>query len=204
MRSMSLLIGLLAAAGASAGQFNDKLSVGDAAPAWKNLPGIDGKKHSLADLKDSKAVVVVFTCNSCPTAIDYEDRIIAFAKEHCAEGSGIALVAINVNTIDADKPEKMKERAKEKGFNFPYLYDETQAIAKAFGARTTPEFFVLDAERKVAYMGALDDKNDPKQAKVNHLAAGLAAAMAGKKADEGETLARGCAIRFARPRRTDD
>jgi len=203
MRSL-LFVGVFAVASAHAGQFNEKLNIGDTAPMWKDLPGVDGKKHSLVDLKDKKVVVVVFTCNSCPVAVDYEDRIVSFAKKHCGEGSSVALVAINVNTIDLDKLDKMKERAKEKGFTFDYLYDETQAVAKAFGARTTPEWFVLNAERKVVYMGALDDKNNPKEAKINFVELGVEAALADKKAEKAETLARGCGIRFARPKRTDD
>jgi peroxiredoxin len=185
----------------TAGEFNKKLSVGDAAPVWTELPGIDDKKHSLADLKDKKCVVVVFTCNSCDVAIDYEDRIIQFVKKHAHSGSQVALVAINVNTIEPDRLPKMQERAKEKGFNFPYLYDESQAIAKAYGATYTPEFFVLDAERKVAYMGALDDKNKADLAKVNYLEAAVAAVLKGEKPPTSETLARGCLIRYARPKR---
>src|SRR5262249_22000186 len=112
---------LALAAPAAAGQFNKKLSPGDAAPAWKDLPGTDGNKHSLADLKDKDVVVVVFTCNSCPVADAYEDRIIEFSKKHAAPDSKVALVAINVNTVPEDRLDKMKVRAKEKGFAFPYL-----------------------------------------------------------------------------------
>ena len=124
------------------------------APAWIDLPGTDGKKHSLADLKDKPVVVVVFTCNSCPVGRTYEDRIIEFAKKHAAPDSKVALVAINVNTIEEDRLPKMQERAKEKGFPFLYLFDESQRIARDFGAMYTPEFFVIDKDRKIAYMGA--------------------------------------------------
>ena len=183
---------ILAAATVQAGQFNKVLSVGDAAPAWSDLPGVDGKKHSLADLKED-VVVVVFTCNSCPIAVDYEDRIIGFAKKH---GAKVAVVAINVNTIPEDRLDQMEVRAKEKGFNFPYLYDESQRIARAYGANYTPEFFVLNKERKIAYLGAMDDTSNPANVKENYLEPAVQAALKGAKLEKGETLARGCKIRF--------
>jgi peroxiredoxin len=197
----TIVLGCLVAALAPAGEFNKKLSIGDAAPMWADLPGIDGKKHSLADLKDKQAVVLVFTCNSCPVARSYEERIIAFAKKHAGPTDPVTLVAVNVNTIEEDKLPKMQERAKENGFNFAYLYDETQKIAQDYGATYTPEFFVLDKNRKVAYMGAMDDESPPAQSKVSFLEDAVRAVLKGAKAPKGETLARGCAIRFARPRR---
>lgn len=184
-----------------AGQFNEKLGIGDAAPAWTDLPGTDGKKHSLADLQGKEFVVVVFTCNSCPVAVGYEDRIIALAKKYAGPDSRVAIVAINVNTIPEDRLDKMTERAKEKGFRFPYLYDETQKIAKDFGATSTPEFFVLNKDRKVIYMGAMDDRNKQADVKTNYLDAALTAVLKGEKIAKAETQARGCAIRFARKRR---
>lgn len=199
-RLIAALSVILLASSSFAGEFNKKLKVGDPAPVWKYLPGTDGTKHSLADLKDKDAVVVVFTCNSCPIAVDYEDRIIAFAKKHAAPDSKVALVAINVNTVPEDRLDKMKARAEKKKFNFPYLYDETQQIAKDFGATYTPEFFVLDKERKVVYMGAMDDTSNEKAAKVNYLEPAVAAALKGEKPAKGETLARGCMIRFKKVR----
>jgi peroxiredoxin len=190
---------VLAAAGfVSAGEFNKRLNVGDAAPEWKDLDGVDGKKHSLANLKGKDAVVVVFTCNSCPVAQDYEDRIIAFANKHTTADNKVALVAINVNTVPDDRMPKMKERAEKKQFPYPYLFDPTQEIAKAYGANYTPEFFVLNKERKVVYLGAMDDKNTASEAKLNYLEEALTAALAGKPLEKGETLARGCKIRWNR------
>lgn len=153
--------------------------------------------HSLADLKDKDVVVVLFTCNSCPIAIDYEDRIIAFAKNQSAK---VGVVAINVNTIEADRLPKMKERAKEKGFNFPYLFDETQKTGKLYGASYTPEFFVLNKERKIVYMGAMDDTSIAANVKVSFLDLAVQAALKGEKPETTETLARGCRIRYARPK----
>lgn len=183
-----------------AGQYNGVLNIGDDAPAWVNLPGVDGRNHSLADLKDKAVVVVIFTCNSCPVAVDYEDRIIAFAKKYAGDNSKVAVVAINVNKIPADRLDKMQERAKEKGFNFPYLYDESQKIARAFGAQYTPEFFVLDSNRKIAYMGAMDDKGPPNEPTKRFLEDAVEAVLKGEKPATTETAARGCKVRYDRRR----
>ena len=191
------LLGLLVSATLAApGKFNKVLSVGDAAPAWENLPGTDGKKHSLADLKEKEVVVVVFTCNSCVIASDYEPRLLAFARKYAGPDSKVAVVAINVNTIKDDSLPEMTKRAEKKKYPFPYVYDATQEIAKKYGAMYTPEFFVLTKERKVAYLGAMDDKSPPAEAKLHHLEAAVEAVLAGKPAPTAETLARGCKIRF--------
>jgi peroxiredoxin len=193
------LVFAFTASAARAGEYNPVLSVGDAGPAWSQLPGIDDKKHSLEDLKSEKAIVVVFTCNSCPVAVDYEDRIVAFANKYAGR---VAVVAINVNRIPEDSLPKMKERAQEKKFSFPYLFDESQQIAKDYGATFTPEFFVLDAERKIAFMGGMDDNSDPAQVKTNYLEPAVEAVLNGSKPEVQETVARGCLIRYARKRRT--
>lgn len=184
-----------------AGKYNEVLSVGDVAPAWTNLPDFNGKKHSLADLAASRHVLVVFTCNSCPCAVDYEDRLLAFCAKHAGTSSGLAVVAINVNTIPADQPPAMKNKAEAKKFPFPYLYDETQNIAKAYGASYTPEFFLLDERRRVAYLGAMDDKDPPAKPTKLYLEDALAALRAGKSAPVGETAGRGCLIRWKDRRR---
>lgn len=196
VRALSLALLILAMASIRAGEFNKVLNLGDAAPVWNDLPGVDGKQHSLVDLKDKDVVVVVFTCNSCPIAVDYEDRIIAFTKKHA--GPKLAVVAINVNTIPEDRLDQMQVRAKEKGFNFAYLFDESQKIAKAYGANYTPEIFVLNKERKVIYMGAMDDTSVAANVKESYLEPAVQAALKGAKPEKGETLARGCKIRFAK------
>ena len=185
---------------AFAGEYNEALDIGDRAPAWKNLPGVDGKKHSLADL-DAELVLVVFTCNSCPIATDYEDRILAIAKKYASDGGKLALAAINVNRIDEDSLPKMKERAEQKGFSFPYLFDESQQIARAYGAAFTPEFFLLDEQRRVVYMGAMDDNSNPSLVKTRFLEQAIEAALAGEKPEVKETVAIGCRIRYARERK---
>lgn len=197
----AIVITLLASINAFAGEFNKKLNIGDAAPTWTDLPGTDGKTHSTSDFKEKDIIVVVFTCNSCPIAIEYEDRILAFSRKHCGADHKVALVAINVNKIAADSLDKMKERGKEKGFDFQYLFDASQKIAHEFGATYTPEFFVINKSRQIAYMGAMDDRTKESDAKVNFLDAAVAAALKNEKCTPAETLARGCKIRFDRERK---
>lgn len=187
--TMGLSIALLLVAGAA---FAAK--VGDAAPKWSNLPGVDDKKHSLDDYQDAKALVVVFTCNQCPVAKAYEDRLIELAKDY--KDKGVQVVAINVNDAPQDSFEKMKERAQEKGFNFPYLYDESQKSAQDYEAKVTPHLYILDKDRKVAYIGALDDNNSAKQVKDKYARDALDAVLAAKEPPKAETTARGCTIKW--------
>jgi len=192
------IVVVCAATDLSAGKFNKVLNVGDAAPEWKDLEGTDGKKHSSAVYAGKDVLVVVFTCNSCPVAVGYEERILAFAKLHAGPESKVGIVAINVNTIKEDSMPEMVKRAEKKKYPFLYLYDPSQEIAKKFGATITPEFFVLNKERKVVYMGAFDDKSPPADAAIQHLETAVKAALAGSPTEESETNARGCRIRFAR------
>lgn len=179
-----------------AGEFNTTVNIGDTAPDWNDLPGTDDKPHSLDDLKDKKVVVVAFTCSSCPYAIDAEDRLIALQEKFADEN--VAVIAINVNKVEEDLMPAMKQRAEEKKFNFPYLFDESQQIAKAFGAKYTPEFFVLDKNRKIVYMGSLDDSPDGKNVSEPHVIRAIEAALAGEKPAVTETVPIGCRIRFER------
>jgi peroxiredoxin len=163
---------------------------GDKAPELKGLQGTDGKTYSSADLKDKKATVVVFTCNSCPVAVAYEDRFNEFAKKY--QDKGVAFVAINANKATEDLDE-MKQRAKEKGFAFPYVYDETGKSASEFGARVTPHLFVLDGQGTVQYVGAFDDRqNNPSK---HYVADAVDAILAGKKPGTAQTRPIGCGIR---------
>lgn len=120
-------------------------------PDWKDLPGVDGRKWSLADFRDKSVLVLCFTCNACPYSIDYEDRLLAFANKYADHPAGVALVAINANRKPSETLEKMQERAKQKGFTFPYIADESQQLAAACGAVYTPEFLVFNHERKLVY-----------------------------------------------------
>ena len=118
----------------SAGEFNEVLSLGDQAPIWSNLPGTDGKQHSMSDDHDKTAIVLVFTSATCPTAIEYESRINEMAERMAGPGRQIALVAVCVNRVNGDQLSDLTERVKSKNLNFVYLYDETQKIAKDYGA----------------------------------------------------------------------
>ena len=202
--AVAILALLALAPAATGGKFNKVLGVGDAAPAWADLDGTDGAKHALADLKAKAVVVVVFTCNSCPVAQDYEDRLIALAKTHAAADSPVGVVAINVNTGKDDALPAMVARAAKRKFPFAYLYDPSQEVARQYGAAYTPEFFVLDRDRKVVYLGALDDKSPPGEPTARHVEEAIEAALAGKPAAVGETSASaGCRIKFAAKKRAE-
>ena len=186
------LIDSASAAGKS--KFNKVLAVSDKAPEWENLAGVDGKPHSLSDYRDAKAVVIVFTCNHCPVAKMHEDRLIELAKKHEKD---VQVVAISVSRNPADGLDKMKARAAEKKYPFPYLYDPTQKTGRNYGATATPHFFLLDGERHIAYMGAFDDSTlEPEKAQKHYLVDALQAVLEGKEPRVKEALQRGCAIEY--------
>lgn len=201
LSSAFLLVASFAPSSAVAGDYNPVLNIGDKAPAWKDLPGIDGKKHSLDELKNKDVVILCFTCNSCDVATEYEDRIIEFAKKFAGPTSKTAFVAVNVNKIPADNLDAMKKRAEAKKFPFLYLFDESQKIAKDYGATFTPEFFIINRERKIAYMGGFDDQSSTALVKKRYLEDALNAVLSGKQPATKETVAIGCMIRYERERR---
>ncbi len=186
---------------ATAGQFNATRNIGDKVEGWSKLPGTDGKEHSLADLKSYDVVVVVFTCNSCPYAVDYEDRINALARKFKDSKSSAVVVAINSNKIEADLMPAMRKRAEEKSFEFAYLFDESQQVAKQFGAVRTPEFFVLDKDRNIVYMGAFDDNTKADSVEARYLELAVESLIATKPIGTKETAPVGCLIRFDRKRK---
>lgn len=133
------------------------LPLGTLAPDFR-LPNVDGSIVSLDDVADSKALVVVFMCNHCPFVKHIAAELVRLSKDYA--GKGVKLVGISSNdvaTYPDDSPEAMKEEARVQGYDFPYLYDETQEVAQAYRAACTPDFFVFDANRKLAYRGQLDD-----------------------------------------------
>jgi peroxiredoxin len=182
------------AADVPAAQDSKPLAVGDPAPEWKDLMGVDDQKHSLGDLKEAKAVVVVFTCNHCPVAQAYEDRIIQLAADY--KDKGVEVVAINVNNIDADKLPAMKTRAEEKAFKFSYLYDPSQEVGRAFGATVTPHAFLLDGEKNLVYVGAIDDQMNAEEVKEHYLRDAIDAVLAGSKPAKESTKPAGCGIQY--------
>lgn len=195
-----VLLCLIEGGRALAGMYNPDRNIGDAVPPWSDLPGTDGGTHSWSDLSEMDAVVVVFTCTSCPYAVDYEDRINELADRHAGPQRRVGVVAINSNRIPEDAMPAMKARARAKDFRFTYLFDESQAVAKSFGAVRTPEFFVLDRDRRIVYMGAMDDSTKPTEVQHRHVDDAVAAVLAGKRPEITETPPVGCQIRFDRRR----
>lgn len=173
------------------------MNIGDP-PIPFSLPGVDGKQHTPADYADKKVLAVIFSCNHCPYVRAWEDRMIAIQKDYAARG--VQFLAINANDVKkypADSFEKMKERAQEKGFNFPYLYDESQEIAAAYGAERTPEVFLFDEARRLQYHGAIDDNfEDPQGVQHHYLRDALEAILAGRTPQPATTPAVGCTIKW--------
>jgi peroxiredoxin len=178
------------------------VKLGDPAPKFKGVVGIDDKKHSLSDFKDSRLVVLVFTCNHCPVAAAYEKRLVALQDAY--KPKGVQLVAVNVNNIEPDRLDKMKQRAKDKKFNFPYLYDSSQKLGRDYGATVTPHVFVLDQKRKVVYIGAIDDKMNPDEVKKTFLRDAIEALLDGKKPPEAVTKQFGCGIKYEKKQRQSE
>ena len=172
------------------------LASGTAAPTF-DLPGTDGRNHALQDLADRNVAVVVFTCNHCPYAKAWEGRLIDIAKDYEARGVGFMLVGSNDPVqYPEDSFVEMTERATARNYPFPYLFDESQAIARAYGAERTPEVFVFDVGRELRYHGAVDDDQDEQAVTTNYLRDALDAVLAGETLAIGETPAVGCTIKW--------
>lgn len=174
--------------------------VGDFARDF-NLKNIDGKMVSMSGVRDAKGFIVIFTCNTCPFSKMYEERIIELQTKY--QPLGFPVMAINPNDKElssGDSFENMKLRAKEKGFNFPYLYDETQEIASAYGATRTPHVFVLkriNDKYKVAYVGAIDNNHkDASMASKKYVEEAVDNLLSGKDVPTKFTKAIGCTIKW--------
>jgi peroxiredoxin len=176
----------------------EELKIGSNAPAFSNLPGTDGKKYSLSSFADKKIGVIVFSCNHCPYVQAYEERMIAFQRDYASKG--VQFIAINSNETvhyPEDNFDEMVKRAKLKGYIFPYLRDEDQSVANAYGATHTPEFFVFDEKRKLRYRGKFDDNHqNPSAVKANFVRNAVDALLAGKEVAEPETYSIGCTIKW--------
>ena len=161
------------------------------------LKGVDGKSHTLKDFGDRKALVVVFSCNHCPYVRDYEDRMVQLQRDY--SGKGVTLVAINSNddhNYPEDSFENMIQRSKDKGFNFPYLRDETQEVARMYGAICTPHVFAFDQGRTLQYKGRIDDNRNAAAVKISDLRNALDSILAGRKPSVQETRPFGCSIKW--------
>ncbi|MEY3457032.1 MAG: putative peroxiredoxin [Planctomycetota bacterium] len=177
------------------------IRLGDACPQFRDLPGVDGRKWSLGDFADKPVLVLCFTCNSCPYSVDYEERLLAFAKKYTGSTGNVALVAVNSNRKPSETLEKMGERAKQRGFVFPYVLDESQELAASCGAVYTPEFFVFDRDRRLIYKGAMDDRTKESEVQERHVERAVEAGLKGELPEVREVPARGCAIPYRRGRR---
>ncbi|HXB94267.1 MAG TPA: redoxin family protein [Puia sp.] len=209
MKFALLLAGVLLFAGAGhPGEDHPTLAIGASAPDF-SLPGVDGKTYTLSDFKGARVLAIVFTCNHCPTAQAYEDRIIRLASEY--RDKGVAVVAIMPNdpssirldelgyTDMGDSFDEMKRRAAEKHFNFPYLYDgATEEVSKKYGPVATPHVFIFDRERKLRYCGRIDDVEKPtKTPNTFDARNAIDAMLAGREVPVKTTKVFGCSIKWA-------
>ena len=174
-----------------------KLKIGDKAIPFA-LPGVDDREHALADYADKEVLVVVFSCNHCPYVLAWEDRMIQIQADYASRSvQFIAIGANDAQKYPADSFPSMKEHARQKGFNFPYLRDETQEVARFYGAERTPEFFVFDNRGVLRYHGALDDNyDDPNGVNSRYLRDALEAVLAGDALAVVETPPVGCTIKW--------
>ena len=180
---------------------SEDYGIGDYAADF-NLKNVDGKMVSMADFNDAKGIIVIFTCNTCPFAKIYEQRIIELDKMYASKG--FPVIAINpndVNRMPGDSMEEMAKRSNEKGYTFPYLRDDTQEIARAFGATKTPHTYLLNkvgGKFKVEYIGAIDDNpNDSGNVDKTYVEDAIDALLSGKSPDVKEKRAIGCTIKWS-------
>lgn len=179
--------------------FTQGYKIGDKASDFK-LKNVDGKFVSLHDYSNAKGFVVIFTCNHCPFAQAYQDRIIEIDKKYKLLGYPVVAISSNDPALVADDSyNKMVERSKEKGYTFPYLFDETQEVYRSYGAKRTPHVYVLQRKANdlvVQYVGAIDDNyQDASKVTMPYLANALDALLAGKTPDPSFTKAIGCSIK---------
>ena len=174
------------------------LPLGTSAPDFK-LMNVDGREVELADFAGKPALLVMFMCNHCPFVVHVADELARLSSEYM--GRGVAVVGINSNdtaTHPADSPERMVAEAEERGYQFPYLFDETQEVAKAYRAACTPDFFLFDKDRKLVYRGQLDDSRPGSGVPVTgkDLRAALDAVLGGKKPADEQRASLGCNIKW--------
>ncbi len=171
--------------------------IGEKAPSFTDLPGIDGKKYSLSTFDDKKVVVLIFMANRCPTARVYTDRLKLIQNEYGPKG--VQLIGVNSDSpyfFSMEALSKMIEVAEEREFNFPYLKDAEQSLAKSYGALVTLHAFVLDQERKLRYRGRVDDSRDPSKVTTSDLRNALDDLIEGREVRTRETRPFACAIDY--------
>ena len=170
---------------------------GSALPAFR-LPGVDGKTYASGDFAGRRALIVMFICNHCPYVQAVEDRLIALAREFQPRGVGVIGICANDPTDHPDDaPARLAARALEKGYGFPYLVDETQEVARAFGAVCTPDLYLYDGAGRLAYRGRLDDSwRQPAQVKRRELAEAVEHLLAGRPVPREQNPSMGCSIKW--------
>jgi peroxiredoxin len=197
MKKLSLFLGIFLFFMSVA--YSQGYSVGDKASDFK-LKNVDGKFVTLKDFPDAKGFIVIFTCNHCPYAQAYQDRIIELDKNY--KGKGYPVIAISSNDpqmVPEDSYGKMVTRAREKGYTFPYLFDESQEVCTKYGAKRTPQVFLLEKKSNdliVRYIGAIDDNyQDASKVSARYVSNAVDAVMAGRAPDPSVTKAIGCSIK---------
>jgi thiol-disulfide isomerase/thioredoxin len=210
MKRGSILIGFavgitlafgITLAGARAAESSGGLALGSKVPAAvakTKMKNVDGKMLSIAEVAGKSGTLVIFTCNHCPFAKDWEQRIVELANTYAGKGIGVMLVNANDPATHAeDGFPQMQARAKERGMKIPYVVDDTSGVARAFGASVTPEAFLFDKAGKLAYHGTIDDnRKEPDKVKARYLKDALEAVVAGKAPALPETKGLGCGIKF--------
>ena len=173
------------------------ISIGDSAIAF-NLPGTDGGRYSLGSFRESKALAVIFSCVHCPYVLAWEDRLIELQKEFADRS--VAFVLVNANDAvkyPQDSFDNMKKHAADKDYPFPFLHDETQEVARAYGAERTPEIFLFDSERRLAYHGVVDDNYEaPASVTGTYFRDAIEAVLVGKPAPTPWVAPKGCTIKW--------
>jgi peroxiredoxin len=172
------------------------LALGDQAPAF-DLPGVDGRGHSLDEYAGAPALAVIWSCNHCPYVQAWEGRMAAIQRDYADRG--VRLVAISSNDAEKypeDSLEAMVERAREQGFPFDYLYDEDQSAARAYGPERTPEVFLLDGDRRLVYHGAIDDSRDETAVTRHYLRDAIDAVLTGREPPVRDTPPVGCTVKW--------
>jgi len=194
--ALSLAVLALVALPVFAGKYNRVISVGDKAPDISGIPAVENgvdKSLTLSDIKED-VVVVVFLANHCPVVGQYEDRVIDFTKDY--KEKGVKVVGIAVSQQEGDKIPGIKSYMSEHKSNYLYGYDESQAIGKAYGATNTPQFFVLDKERKIRYTGAMDDNGREDKVTKTYLRDAVDAVLKGETVAVDETQPKGCGVSY--------
>lgn len=178
---------------------SNMLTLGIEAPDFSLIDTVSDKTISLDDIKGEKATVVMFICNHCPYVIHVNEQLVQLANDYQDKGIGFVAISSNdVNNYPQDGPDKMKEHAKREGYPFPYLYDATQVVAKAYDAACTPDFYIFDAETKLQYRGRLDDARPGtgKPVTGEDMRAALDALLNGEPVSDKQYPSAGCNIKW--------